>query len=105
MDGPLPMSEAPQQCALCCNDDDSVSALQRCDGPCARWFCIESCAPELGVSYDKHLTAGDLVCRDCQELEAKKKKKKKKAAKLKKLEVNSVTTTTPRVLRASHSQR
>ena len=83
---------AVEQCAVCCNDDDGVSALQRCDGPCNRWFCIEgSCASTLGVPYDKNLTAGDLLCSACKKLEAK-------------MEMETATATAPRLLQASDDQ-
>ena len=54
-------------CVACANDDpDSVCAMQRCDGGCDRWFCIEGmCASALGIPFDKYLSAGDLVCADC----------------------------------------
>ena len=83
-------SDAPV-CAACGNNEpDSVCDLQRCDGPCNRWFCIEgSCAHKLGVSYDKNLTAGDLVCSACEKLEAKLKMK---------------AATAPRLLQASDDQ-
>ena len=91
-DGDAPVSEAAEQCAVCCNDDDGVSALQRCDGPCNRWFCIEgSCASTLGVPYDKNLTAGDLVCSACEKLEAK-------------LKMKAATAMAPRLLQASDDQ-
>ena len=91
-DGDAPVSEAAEQCAVCCNDDDGVSALQRCDGPCNRWFCIEgSCASTLGVPYDKNLTAGDLVCSTCEKLEAK-------------LKMKAATATAPRLLQALDDQ-
>ena len=84
-------SDAPV-CAACGNDDDGVSALQRCDGPCNRWFCIEgSCASTLGVPYDKNLTAGALVCSACEKLEAK-------------LKMKAATATAPRLLQASDDQ-
>ena len=80
-------------CAACGNNEpDSVCGLQRCDGPCNRWFCIEgSCAHKLGVSYDKNLTAGDLVCSACDKLEAK-------------LKMKVATATAPRLLQASDDQ-
>ena len=91
-DGDAPASEAAEQCAVCCNDDDGVSALQRCDGPCNRWFCIEgSCASTLGVPYDKNLTAGDLFCSACKKLEAK-------------MEMETATAMAPRLLQASDDQ-
>ena len=85
-------SDAPV-CAACGNNEpDSVCDLQRCDGPCNRWFCIEgSCAHELGVPYDKNLTAGDLLCSACRKLEAK-------------MEMETATATAPRLLQASDDQ-
>lgn len=58
-------------CVVCENDDpDGVCDMQRCDGGCDRWFCIEgACASTLGIPYDKHLSAGDIVCADCARLE------------------------------------
>ena len=60
-------ADAKPMCVVCENDDpDGVSDMQRCDGGCDRWFCIEGmCASALGIPFDKYLSAGDLVCADC----------------------------------------